>query len=303
VSSADQARELRRFPPWLKKRIPPPGALESVRRLVAELRLATVCQSARCPNLCECFAKGTATFMILGDCCTRGCAFCAVPRGPCGPPDPDEPRRVAEAVARLGLSHVVVTSVTRDDLPDGGAEQFRDTILAIRARSRCTVEVLTPDFGGNSGSLDRVLSARPDVFNHNVETVPRLYARVRPGADYTRSLAVLARASETAPEILTKSGFMVGLGESRAEVLQLLRDLRDAGCACVTIGQYLQPTASHLPVARFVTPEEFAEYERSAYCMGFRHVASGPFVRSSYNAAAALTQVSGVACGRAQPRG
>jgi len=284
VTTSDTPTRRQRFPPWLKKRIPPPGSLERVRGLLGELNLATVCQSARCPNLCECFARGTATFMILGDRCTRDCGFCAVAHGDPAPPDPAEPGRVAEAAARLGLSHVVVTSVTRDDLPDGGAEQFRCTILSLRERSNCTIEVLTPDFRGEANALAAVLSAQPDVFNHNVETVARLYPTVRPGADYRRSLDLLARAKETSATLITKSGFMVGLGERPEEVTTLLRELRSAGCDCVTIGQYLRPTPSHLPVERFVPPAEFAEYEAAAHALGFRYVASGPFVRSSYHA-------------------
>lgn len=258
--------------------------MEQVRDLLKGLRLTTVCQGARCPNLCECFAKGTATFMILGDTCTRNCRFCAVPHGPVGPPDPDEPRRLADAAAELNLRHVVVTSVTRDDLPDGGAEQFRETIFALRSRLGCRVEVLTPDFQGNASAIDRVASVRPDVYNHNVETAARLYPGARPDADYHRSLDLLKRVKSKFPKITTKSGIMVGLGETNEEVLGVLHDLRSVGCDMLTIGQYLQPTPQHLPISRFVTPEEFSDFERRALEMGFRGVASGPFVRSSYHA-------------------
>lgn len=274
------------FPPWIKKRIPAGGAGERVRGLLSRLRLATVCQSARCPNQCECFARGTAAFMILGSACTRSCGFCAVAHGACLPPDPSEPARVAEAAAALALSYVVVTSVTRDDLPDGGAEQFRQTVLALAEALPCRVEVLTPDFQGDRAAIERVASAHPHVYNHNVETAPRLYAEVRPQADYRRSLALLRRVKDRHPELRTKSGLMVGLGETLAEVLAVLGDLREAGCEMVTIGQYLQPSPRNLPVREFVTPEQFALYEVQARAMGFAAVASGPFVRSSYHAEA-----------------
>ncbi len=282
----------RRFPSWLRKRIPAGGAIEEVRGLLRGLRLATVCQSARCPNLYECFALGTATFMILGEVCTRDCRFCAVKHGACSPPDPEEPERVAEAAGRLRLHHVVVTSVTRDDLPDGGAEQFRNTILALRERRQPRVEVLTPDFRGDARAIERVASALPDVYNHNLETVPRLYPEVRPGADYRRSLALLQRVKAGYPRVVTKSGIMVGLGETRNEVMDVLTDLRAVGCDMLTIGQYLQPTPSHLPVQRFVPPDEFAQYERAAGEMGFLGAACGPFVRSSYHAGALYSACS-----------
>lgn len=275
-----------KFPPWIKKRIPPGGAGERVRELLSRLQLATVCQSARCPNQCECFARGTAAFMILGNICTRSCGFCAVAHGACRPPDPTEPARVAEAAVALALSHVVVTSVTRDDLPDGGAEQFRQTILALAGKLRCRIEVLTPDFQGDHAAIERVASAHPHVYNHNVETAPRLYAQVRPQADYRRSLALLRLVKDRHPELRTKSGLMVGLGETPDELLAVLGDLREAGCEMVTIGQYLQPSPRHLPVREFVTPEQFAVYEARARAMGFAAVASGPFVRSSYHAEA-----------------
>ncbi len=262
-----------------------------MRALLGELRLNTVCQSAHCPNECECFASGTATFMILGDTCTRSCRFCAVDQGTPPPPDPDEPRRVAAAAARLGLRHVVVTSVTRDDLADGGSGHFAATIAAIRAGCQATVEVLIPDFRGSADSLRRVLAARPDVCNHNVETVPRLYPLVRPQAVYERSLELLCRVADYGHGILPKSGLMVGLGETHDEVAAVMRDLRAAGCEALTIGQYLRPSPEHLPVERFVPPEEFEAYHEEAEALGFSAVAAGPFVRSSYHAEALLTEI------------
>jgi len=259
---------------------------DEVRDLLRGLRLSTVCQSAHCPNQCECFARGTATFMILGNGCTRNCRFCAVGHGPVEPPDPQEPERLAEAAAKLKLAHVVVTSVTRDDLPDGGAGQFRLTIEALRRRMACRIEVLTPDFQGNREAIELVASARPDVYNHNIETVPRLYPVVRPEADYRRSLALLAFVKERHPEVSTKSGLMAGLGETREEMMAALADLRAARCDLLTIGQYLSPSRDHLPVQEFVTPERFADYETCAREMGFSGAACGPFVRSSYHAGA-----------------
>ncbi len=261
-----------------------------MRGLLAELGLNTVCGGAHCPNQGECYAAGTATFMILGDVCTRHCRFCAVPgTDRPEPPDADEPDKVAQAARRMGLRYVVVTSVTRDDLPDGGADHFARTIRAIRRElPDARVEVLTPDFQGDEASLRTVLDARPDVFNHNVETVPRLYDTVRPQADYRQSLAVLRRAGQLAESgparVFTKSGLMVGLGETDEEVRAVLADLRQAGCDIVTIGQYLAPSRDHLPVARFVEPAQFDAYRRQAMEMGFRAVAAGPFVRSSYHA-------------------
>ena len=290
----------RRFPPWLKKRVPAAGEQERVQSLLKDLRLCTVCRSARCPNLCECFSLGTATFMILGDACTRDCRFCAVKHGNAlPPPDPQEPARVAEAAARLQLRHVVVTSVTRDDLPDGGAEHFRKTIFALRDRLDCRVEVLTPDFQGDCSAVDCVVLARPDVYNHNVETAPRLYRTVRPAAAYRRSLDLLERVGNNSSAVTTKSGLMVGLGETREEILSVLRDLRAVGCLMITIGQYLQPTPAHIPVARFVTPEAFHEYEVQARRMGFAGVASGPFVRSSYHAGTMFENLQTVTPGSA----
>jgi lipoic acid synthetase len=322
------------FPPWLRKRIPAGGEAAAVRGLLAELGLATVCSGAHCPNLPECFARGTATFLILGTRCTRSCRFCAIAKGDAGPLREDEPEAVAEAAARLALRHVVITSVTRDDLADGGAGHFARTIRAVRGRlPQAVIEVLVPDFGGSTAALDAVLDARPDIFNHNVETVPRLYPAVRPEADYRRSLDVLAYAkrragaaggeqpapvdsagapggmpsasfaghAEAAPggtcprnggvgmppsagRIFTKSGLMVGLGETPGEVRACLRDLRGAGCDIVTIGQYLAPSAAHQPVARFVEPAEFAAWEAEARALGFAAATAGPFVRSSYRA-------------------
>lgn len=275
----------RKFPPWLRKRLPPEEQTRPVLELLRELRLGTVCQEARCPNIGECFARGTATFMILGTTCTRHCTFCAVGDGAPAPPDPREPDRVAEAARRLGLRHVVVTSVTRDDLPDGGAGHFARTIHALHEGTPATVEVLIPDFAGRTEDLERVLDAGPEVLNHNVETVPRLYGRVRPEADYRRSLQVLAGAAASPGVPVAKSGLMLGLGETPQEVLAVLGDLREAGCTALTMGQYLAPSPAHHPVAEFVPPERFRELEQRARDLGFAAVASGPFVRSSYGAA------------------
>jgi lipoic acid synthetase len=272
-------------PPWLKRRIPSGATYQEIRGLIQETHLHTVCQEACCPNLGECFSQGTATFLILGDRCTRNCRFCAVAHGPKDPPDPTEPLRVAEAIGHMKLRYAVVTSVTRDDLPDGGASLFAETIRRIREkRPETKVEVLIPDFCGDYQSLKTVLEARPDVLNHNVETVPRLYASVRPQAVYQRSIDFLKNAHRLDPSIPTKSGLMLGLGERPEEVEQVLNDLLEAGCRILTLGQYLQPSADHLPVERFVTPEEFEEWRKKALEMGFREVASGPFVRSSYHA-------------------
>ena len=280
-------------PPWLKRRIPSGETYQAVRGLIQMTRLHTVCQAACCPNLGECFSKGTATFLIMGDRCTRNCRFCAVAHGPQGPPDPGEPQRVAEAVHTMKLRYAVVTSVTRDDLPDGGASIFAETIQNIREKSPETkVEVLVPDFRGDPKSLKTVLEAGPDVLNHNVETVPRLYGSVRPGAAYQRSMDLLKRAHQMDPSMPTKSGLMLGLGERREEVQQVLSDLLDAGCCILTLGQYLQPSAGHLPVERFVSPEEFEGWREKALEMGFREVASGPFVRSSYHAQEAYQALS-----------
>lgn len=279
-----------RFPPWLHKKLPAGGSIAATREVLAEQGLHTVCQSARCPNQGECFASGTATFLILGDRCTRACTFCAVEKGKPVPLDPQEPERVALAAATLNLSHVVITSVTRDDLPDGGATHFAAILLAVRRKlPAATTEVLTPDFQGRAAAIDTVTDGLPDIYNHNVETVPRLYPDVRPGADYRRSLNLLARVKERAPEIYTKSGLMVGLGENVNEVETVLKDLRTAGCDLITIGQYLQPSPRHVPIARYVTPEEFAAYRTAALELGFRQAEAGPFVRSSYRAKESLS--------------
>jgi len=257
--------------------------------LVRQLGLHTVCESAACPNIGECWNQRTATFMILGNVCTRRCGFCAVLKGPPLPVDYDEPRRVAEAVACLRLRHAVITSVNRDDRKDGGAELFALTIRAIRERvPDCRVEVLVPDFQGSHAAVDLVLEARPDVFNHNVETVPRLYRQVRLGARYERSLDILAYARQRCPDLVTKSGLMLGLGETTEEVLAVMRDLAERDVNVLTLGQYLSPSPAHLPVARFVPPEEFAELAEAGRRMGFRRVIAGPLVRSSYHAAEAL---------------
>jgi lipoic acid synthetase len=272
-------------PPWLKKRIPSFQDLQKVQSILAEKDLHTVCEEARCPNLGECFSQGTATILILGRICTRDCGFCAVEHGVPGSLDEAEPEHVAQAVERMGLRYVVITSVTRDDLRDGGASHFAKTIQAIRALDpTIKVEVLIPDFKGDVDCLDRVLRASPDVLNHNVETIPRLYPAVRPGADYKRSLDLLKKSKESYQYVHTKSGFMLGLGETKQEVLDLLRDLRQVGCDFLTIGQYLQPRSDRLPVVRYIPPEEFEVYRKIGEAMGFRRVASGPFVRSSFHA-------------------
>jgi len=272
------------FPSWLKKRVPRSKQTVRVRDLLQDCRLSTVCREARCPNQGECFASGTATFMILGDVCSRDCRFCAVQHGPPAPPDPDEPQRLAEAVERLDLDYAVVTSVTRDDLPDGGSCQFAEVVRRLHASSGADVEVLTPDFQGCRQNVGRVLDAGPRVFNHNVETVPRLYPSVRPQAQYEQSLRVLALAAETDGETMVKSGLMVGLGEREEELLGVFEDLLDAGCRMLTIGQYLQPSDENYPVEEFVRPEQFVRLKEKALRLGFDAVASGPFVRSSYRA-------------------
>ena len=275
----------RRHPPWIKVRAPGgPGYVET-RSIVKELGLHTVCEEAHCPNLGECWGHKTATFMLLGDTCTRNCSFCAVAHGKPLAVDPHEPGRVGEAVARLGLRHVVVTSVDRDDLPDGGAGHFAATATAIhRAAPECRIEVLVPDFQGNLDSVRTVVAAPVAIFNHNVETVPRLYRQVRPGAKYERSLAVLAADRDTTGARMTKAGLMLGLGEDFDEVRQVFSDLREVGCDILTMGQYLRPSQRHIAVARYVTPEEFAALGAEARACGFLHVESGPLVRSSYHA-------------------
>jgi lipoic acid synthetase len=291
----------RRHPDWIKVRAPTSPEYFRTKALLAELRLHTVCQEACCPNIGECFSHRTATFMLMGDVCTRNCPYCAVAHGKVRPLDPDEPRRIAEAVARLGLDHVVVTSVDRDDLPDGGASHFAATAGAIQQlRPAARIEVLVPDFKGSYPAVETVVGAPVAIFNHNIETVPSLYRKARPGGNYQRSLDVLALAKSfgntfdqtldktfgkaCGRALLTKAGMMLGLGEEQSEVESVLRDLRAVGCDILTLGQYLRPSRDHLPVERYVTPAEFAELKGAAMAMGFRHVESGPLVRSSYHA-------------------
>jgi lipoic acid synthetase len=270
--------------PWLVAPAPQGPVVETIDLWLDTARLHTVCEEAACPNLGECWAQGTATFMILGDICTRHCRFCAVTVGRPHAVDPGEPERLAETAARMGLRHVVVTSVARDDLPDGGAAHFVAVIAALRRRCPgVTIEVLTPDFGGKLATIRQALAARPDIFNHNMETVPRLYPLVQPRKSYRRALGVLAEAGRAG--LVTKSGLMLGLGETRGEVLAVMRDLRQAGCHILTLGQYLQPTPRHLPIAEYIHPAEFGWYQEMGRAMGFRTVAAGPLVRSSYHAA------------------
>jgi len=294
---ADHTRP-QRLPAWLRRPIPLGAKASRVARTLADLNLATVCSGAQCPNRAECFACGTATFMILGEVCTRSCGFCAVSHASPQPVDPGEPRAVATAVERLDLKHAVITCVTRDDLPDGGASHFAATIAAVRARRPgAVIEVLTSDFQGDRNAIDTVIAAAPDIFNHNIETVPSLYARVRPQANYRRSLDVLSAARDSAAgkaaaacgfaetrnrKLYTKSGLMLGLGETLDEVRAVLRDLRAVGCDILTVGQYLAPSAAHLPVKRFVPPAEFDALAAAARKLGFAAVSAGPFVRSSY---------------------
>jgi len=285
IVSSLPAAPARRLPPWLRRNVPASAAPLATAQVIADLRLQTVCESAKCPNRSECWSARTATFMILGNVCTRPCGFCSVPKGKTEALEIDEPQRVAEAAARLGLRHVVITSVTRDDLPDGGADHFHQSVLAVRRRTGATVEVLTPDFLGQGGAIEHVVAARPEVFNHNTETVPRLYRTVRGRkSQYAWTLELLRRVKRLDPTIHTKSGLMLGLGESRDELLDVLADLRSVGCELLTLGQYLQPTPQHLPVERYVPPAEFDEVGRLARRLGFAAVASGPFVRSSYHA-------------------
>jgi lipoic acid synthetase len=278
--------ERTRKPDWLKVRFPGGPNYLRLKSLMREQSLHTVCEEAHCPNMGECWEAGTATFMILGDVCTRACGFCAVTSGrPDGPPDPNEPKRVAYAVAQMGLTHAVVTSVNRDDQPDGGAAIFAETIRWIRRLSPGTsVEVLIPDFLGNWEALGTVLTAGPEILNHNTETVPLLYPRVRPKGRYERTLELLERAGMHTPRPVTKTGIMLGLGESRDDVIEVMRDLRAVDVDVLTIGQYLRPTPKHLPLVRYVPPEEFAELRDEGLSLGFKHVESGPLVRSSYHA-------------------
>ena len=274
-----------RLPSWLRRDLPKGNFNNFTAGLLDELRLETVCDNAQCPNRMECYSQKTATFMILGNVCTRPCGFCSVSRGRPEELELDEPQRVAEAARRLGLKHVVITSVTRDDLPDGGAELFYETVLAVREVTGATIEVLTPDFVMHKHGLDRVIDSAPEVFNHNMETVPRLYRKVRgPKSDYAWTLGIMERIKQRNPNIKTKSGLMLGLGETRDELLASLADLRRFDCDFLTLGQYLQPGLKYLPVQRYVPPEEFEELGQIAKQMGFEKVASGPFVRSSYHA-------------------
>ena len=272
-------------PSWLKRRLPTGPDYERVKALISKGGLHTVCQEAKCPNIWECFSKHTATFMIMGSRCTRSCRFCAVAHGPTTQPDPEEPSKVAEAARKMNLNYVVITSVTRDDLPDGGAAFFAGTIQQVRKQiPDAMVEVLIPDFQGNRNALKTVLKARPDVLNHNIETVPRLYSTVRPEANYKCSLELLKQARQYDQSVATKSGLMLGLGELPDEISRTLDDLVKAGCSMLTLGQYLQPSKQHLPVERFVPPEEFDNWRKTAIKTGFSQVAGGPFVRSSYHA-------------------
>lgn len=283
--SSERATSARRLPTWLRREIPRQNSNNFTAGLLDELRLETVCDNAKCPNRMECYSQKTATFMILGNVCTRPCGFCAVSRGRPDELESDEPDRVAEAAVRLGLKHVVITSVTRDDLPDGGGDHFYQTVLAVRNRTAATVEVLTPDFVKHRHGLDRVIESAPEVFNHNMETVPRLYRKVRgPKSDYNWTLELLQHVKSKNKQIKTKSGFMLGLGETYAELIDCLADLRRFGCDFLTLGQYLQPGEKYLPVVRYVHPEEFEALGKLARQMGFLQVSSGPFVRSSYHA-------------------
>ncbi len=281
-----QYSEKRRHPPWIKARVPGGPNYADLKHLMRDLELHTVCEEARCPNIGECWERRTATFMILGDVCTRRCMFCAVTKGkPGGVVDRDEPRRLGEAVARLKLKHVVITSVNRDDLPDGGASIFAECIHESRQQSEgCTVEVLIPDLQGNWDALKVIVDTKPNVLNHNTETVPRLYRRARPRADYQQTLNLLRLAKQIDPTMLTKSGLMVGLGETQSELLNTMRDISETHCDILTIGQYLSPTSRHLPIQRYYTPKEFEALKEAGMEMGYRHVESGPLVRSSYHA-------------------
>jgi len=282
----------KKLPYWLKKRIPNMKAIRGMEKILRDHNLHTVCESALCPNLGECFQRKTATFMILGDICTRNCRFCAVKKGRPLPLDKNEPKNIAKVVRLLKLLHVVITSVTRDDLEDSGADQFADCIKEIRKLEPApSIEVLIPDFGGNFKNLNIVLAYFPDVLNHNVETVKRLYSKIVPGADYNRSLRILKKAKEYSKNIIVKSGFMVGLGEKWEEIISLLKDLSDVKCDIVTIGQYLQPSDKHIPIDKFYTPDEFINLKQIGLEMGIKYIESGPFVRSSYKAKDAFKYV------------
>ncbi|MBI3249106.1 MAG: lipoyl synthase [Deltaproteobacteria bacterium] len=281
----ERSAPVRRHPEWLKVRMPGGEGYTRTKAIVSAFKLNTVCQEAQCPNIGECWGHGTATFMLMGDVCTRNCRFCAVQHGRAVELDLEEPRRVAEAAVKMGLSHVVVTSVNRDDLADGGAEHFAATARALKAlKPQCTIEVLTPDFQGNEAAVAIVARSPIEIYNHNTETVPRLYKQVRPGAKYERSLRVLAKAKEERLDVKTKTGLMLGLGETYEELLAVFGDLRAVGCDILTLGQYLRPSKEQLPVERYVHPGEFAALREEALALGFRHVESGPLVRSSYHA-------------------
>ena len=275
----------KRKPDWLKVKLPKGTNQARIANYHREHGLHSVCRSAACPNLGECWNSGTATFMILGDSCSRGCRFCNIEQRPLLPPDLAENEKVATAISELGLRHAVITSVTRDDLPDGGASFFADLVLRIRQRCACRIELLIPDLQGDYAALKTILAARPDILGHNIETVPRLYSLVRQEAGYRRSLELLARVKQSAPEIRSKSGLMFGLGEKREEILEVMKDLRDSRCDILTLGQYLAPSKDHAAVKRYVHPDEFTELAEQGRKMGFRHVEAGPLVRSSYHAA------------------
>ncbi|QGY40714.1 lipoyl synthase [Pseudodesulfovibrio cashew] len=286
MSSLENLEKPLRIPPWLRVKLPETKNFSGTAELISDLNLNTVCQSAKCPNKWECFSRNVATFLIMGRLCTRNCAFCNIESGDLSPLESDEPARVAEAAKRLELKHVVITSVTRDDLPDGGAAHFAATIKAVReAMPECTVEVLIPDFQGDEAALETVLDAGPDILNHNLETVPDLYDTIRPQADYHQSLELLARSKRKAPSIPTKSGIMVGLGETDEQIMPVLDDLAAIGCDIVTIGQYMQPTRHHPRVTRYVEPERFEEYAEEGRKRGIENMFCAPLVRSSYNAA------------------
>ena len=283
-----------RLPPWFKQKPADPRIMVPMEKLLDELSLHTICESALCPNVAECFSRKTATFLILGDVCTRRCSFCAVKKGQPLPVDGKEPQHILEAVEKLNLSYVVVTSVTRDDLSDSGASQFVKTINMLHQKKNgVVVEVLVPDFGGSVEALEAIVGAHPEVVNHNLETVPRLYSAVRPRADYSRSLKLLSMAKKLNPDIVTKSGLMLGLGETKEEVVKVMEDLRRVNCDLLTIGQYLQPSPEHHPVVRFIPPEEFSQYGDICRDMGFAEVAFAPLVRSSFKAAELYAKVKG----------
>jgi len=287
---AQAIAKTQRKPPWLKRRALTAQVWQQMKEMLDRLALATICEEAECPNIGECFRHGTATFLILGRTCTRNCRFCAVEHGMPAPVDPDEPRHVVDAVNQLGLRHVVITSVTRDDLPDGGAAQFAACIDAVHKGTTASVEVLVPDFAGQEGPLRTVLEVGPEVLGHNVEVVPRLYPKIRRRADYGRSLRLLKQAKALRPSVFCKSGLMLGVGEREQEVIQVLHDLREVGCDLLTVGQYLSPSSDHYPVVEYVEPQAFDMYARAAEEMGFCGVSCGPFVRSSYRAAEMLEQ-------------